>query len=410
MRRVIRYFQGLHLLTAGIWFTMLSWLLLAGCERVPDLHLHRESHIDIDIPMVQVDLDVLWSYSIDYDWQAHWTYGWDQMDINFFGTLGYTEPTFFDLRRYYLGNTAGAPHSRIESYELDGTTFKSTFYFGYYDMLVWNQIRTADGVQSLVLDETTSADSVVAYTNMGMIPTRYKSRTVGETRGANDSKATAEQLYTRAFHQPEELFSACQRDLYISDNVDDYDYYDPETQTYYKYADMTLMPVTYIYLTQVRIHNNGGRITSTDGEANLSGMARTVTLNTGRAGRDAITVHYYTRFKPNCTIQGTGEVVDVIGGRCLTFGIPNQNSSLVTRADEVQDEVRHYMDVNVIFNNGLDSTFVFDVTDSIRKYYKGGVITMDINLDTIPIPTRKGGSGFDAVVKDFDEETYEFEM
>jgi hypothetical protein len=31
-------------------------------------------------------------------------------------------------------------------------------------------------------------------------------------------------------------------------------------------------------------------------------------------------------------------------------------------------------------------------------------------MDTIPIPSRSGGSGFDAVVKDFEEETHEIEM
>ena len=173
---------------------------------------------------------------------------------------------------------------------------------------------------------------------------------------------------------------------------------------------MTLHPVTYIYLTQVRLHNNRGRINGIDGESNLSGMARSVTLNSGVAGKEAITVHYNTRFKRDCVIQGTGEKVDVAGGRCLTFGIPNQNSSRTSRAEDVNERVRHYMDVNFIFSNGMDSTIVFDVTDQVRKRYKGGVITVDINVDTLRIPTRPGGSGFDAVVKDFDEEEYEFEM
>jgi hypothetical protein len=31
-------------------------------------------------------------------------------------------------------------------------------------------------------------------------------------------------------------------------------------------------------------------------------------------------------------------------------------------------------------------------------------------MDTVRVPTRKGGSAFDAVVKDFEEETHEFEM
>ena len=42
----------------------------------------------------------------------------------------------------------------------------------------------------------------------------------------------------------------------------------------------------------------------------------------------------------------------------------------------------------------MDSTLVFDVTDQVRKRYRGGVITVELNMDTVPIPTRSGGSGF----------------
>ena len=62
------------------------------------------------------------------------------------------------------------------------------------------------------------------------------------------------------------------------------------------------------------------------------------------------------------------------------------------------------------FNNGLDSTFVFDVTDQVRHRYKGGVLTVELDMDSISIPRRPGGSAFDAVVEDYEEVTHEFEM
>ena len=64
----------------------------------------------------------------------------------------------------------------------------------------------------------------------------------------------------------------------------------------------------------------------------------------------------------------------------------------------------------MLFNNGSDSTFVFDVTEQVRKRYKGGVLTVELDMDTIPLPSRSGGSAFDAVVKEFEEETHEIEM
>lgn len=374
-------------------FFALEAVVFTSCERVPPLHLHRGRHIDVEWPYIQVALNVYWAYEVGYDWRAEWTYGWDEVDEQLFGEIGYTEPDEFDLRRYYLSWQQNAPHTKVEEFEVHGKIFRANYEYGYYDILVWNKVRTVDGVQSLLFDEETTLDSVMAFTNMGLAPTRYQAP-----------------AYTRAFNQPEELFSGYGRNFYVSTDLKDYDRYDPETDTYYKELDMELHPVTYIYLTQVRLHHNNGRIDGVDGEANLSGMAKGVTLNTGRSSKEPITVHYNTRFKRNCVIRQTGELVDVAGGRCLTFGITNQNSSRTTRAEDVKDKIRHYMDVNFIFNNGMDSTFVFDVTDQVRKRYRGGVLTVDIDVDTLKIPTRPGGSGFDAVVKDFDEEQHEFEM
>ena len=59
----------------------------------------------------------------------------------------------------------------------------------------------------------------------------------------------------------------------------------------------------------------------------------------------------------------------------------------------------------------MDSTFVFDVTEQVRRRWRGGVITVELDMDTVPMPTRKGGSAFDAVVKDFEDGgTHEFDL
>jgi hypothetical protein len=54
---------------------------------------------------------------------------------------------------------------------------------------------------------------------------------------------------------------------------------------------------------------------------------------------------------------------------------------------------------------------VFDVTEQVQKQHRGGIITVELDVDTIPIPSRSGGSGFDAVVKDTEDGgTWEFDM
>ena len=105
-----------------------------------------------------------------------------------------------------------------------------------------------------------------------------------------------------------------------------------------------------------------------------------------------------------------GEAVDIVGGRLLTFGIGGQNANHIKHRDDVKDKVPHYLDVTMQFNNGMDSTFVFDVTEKVRRRWKGGVITVELDMDTIGIPSRTGGSAFDAVVKDYEEETHEFDL
>ena len=214
--------------------------------------------------------------------------------------------------------------------------------------------------------------------------------------------------YTRAFYEPEGLFSAYMQAVEINENLDGFEF-DPERNLWVKRLDMVLLPVTYIYLTQVILHHNYNKIVNVDGSANLSGMARTMNLNTQVAGPDAITVNYKVRLKNDCDMDG--ENVDIVGGRLMTFGMCNIDPNRVGRGETVDDKTRHYMDVTMQFNNGIDSTFVFDVTDQVRQKYKGGVLTIELDMDTIAVPSRSGGSAFDAVVRDYEDGgTHEFEM
>ena len=367
--------------------------LLTNCVRNPELHLDYNGQMDIDLPIVELQLDVFWDYKTEidssYNWREEWYYGWDDDDQAFFGEIGYAKPSSFQIRRYYTGNTAYGDHTSVLADLIDSYSYSASFDWGYWDMLAWNEVVTPDGIQSLRLDEQTTLDHVTAYTGQTMNSARYQSP-----------------KYTRSFYQPEGLFSAYSQAVEINKNLDGF-VYDESRNVWVKQLEMLLRPVTYIYLTQVIIHHNNGRITGVDGNANLSGMARSVNVNTGVTDNDPITVHYYVRFKKNCDMKG--ENVDIVGGRLMTFGMCNLDPSRSTTT--VNDGKHHYMDVNMQFNNGMDSTFVFDVTKQVQKRYKGGVLTIELDADTIKIPTRKGGSGFDAVVKDFEDGgTHEFDM
>lgn len=380
-------------------------LFIASCDPIPPLHLRDGAAVETDLPIVEIDLDVMWHYDLAYefgyesyyDWRKEWKYGWDAQDSAIFGSIGYTMPEAFNIRRYYHAYDTLSPRNQVLRDHVDGYKFRAQYQYGYYDFLVWNDIISSDGTQSVILDEESTLDSVTVVTN----PTIYGSRYQAPSR-----------IYS--YNQPDELFSAEAENVYISRNYEDYDYYDEATHTYYKQLGMTLFPVVYIYLTQVIIHHNWGRVEGTDGMANFSNMAYSTSLNSGIAGKDAVTVHYNNRLKKDMPYDSLStELVDIIGGRLTTFGIREINPFRYSNPLQIPEHIRkqrHYMDVNLIFGNGYDSTLVFDVTDQVMKRYRGGVITIELNMDTIPIPSRAGGSGFDAVVEEWVEETHEFEV
>lgn len=363
--------------------------LLVCCIPEPELHLYDNGNIDVTLPMIQIDLDTYWDYDLETtyetkkNWRDEWYYGWDEEDQRLFGNIGYTAPEVFLLRRYYTGSTPFVPHTSVLSATVKGHSYRARYNWGYWDILVWNDVITPDGVQSLIFDEQTSFDYVTAYTNQSMALSRYQAP-----------------RYTRSFYQPEELFSAYAQGIEINQDLTGFEY-DPVNDVYVKHINMTLEPITYIYLTQVILHHNNRKVVGVDGSGNLSGFGRTTVLNTGITGDDVATIHYYNRLKYNC--KKDSELVDIIGGRLLTFGICGQNANRIKHRDEVTDEIPHYLDVTMQFNNGLDSTFVFDVTEQVRRRWKGGVITVELDMDTVRIPTRTGGSAFDAVVKDFED-------
>ena len=376
---------------------LISLMSLSSCRREPPLYLYDPENIIIDMPIVELRLDLYWDYElnlgINYNWREEWYYGWDEEDKAAFGELEYELPNKFFLRRYFTGDVPYGPRIYKRDAYITGTRFRSSYDWGYWDILAWNDIETIDGVQSLHFDEPAALDEpIIAYTNQTMNQVRYHSP-----------------KYQHSFWQPEQLFSACEQGIEITEDLKGFEY-DEENNIWIRRLDMLLEPITYIYLPQVILRHNNGRITSVPGTANLSGMARSTNVNTGVAGKDAIAVNFTVRMKNNKEWK-EGEIVDIIGGRMMTFGICDQNANRVSRAEDSFDNEHHYLDVLMQFNNGMDSTLVFDVTDQVRKRYKGGVITVVLDMDTIPIPKRKGGSGFDAVVKDFEDGgTWEFDM
>lgn len=420
-------------------------LLTASCAIEPPLHLHDDITFDWDdAPEIDLDIDVMWDYKIDYEyeynWKNYWIYGWDQTDIYEFGEIGYPEPSdaIFNIYRYYTGWTQNGPHNSAPiRNQIKGNTFTGQYMYGYLDMLIYNEPDETDGAQNTRIEEV-GYDYVRAYTGPTMYSTLHPS---------NFSKY--------AYNQPEALFSAYEKGIAIPDPGDNYaDYgfiWDEGRNRWIKHLNATLLPVTYIYLVQVVLVNNKGRVTAIDGNANLTGMAYDVNLCSRITGTNAVADYYLMKMKKNkdygISLDGTypnkfatyigekdpvtgetksvtytNEPVDVIGGKVMTFGICGldpvsfSSRSSVAYAESVRriselDIAQHFVELPMQFFNGESRTYSFDVTDQVRMLYKGGVITIVIDVAHLPIPDPPGpNSGFDATVEDMKQEMHEIEM
>ena len=192
--------------------------LLASCTIQPPLHLPdgQDTEEEYRFGNLVLELELLWDYEVYYDWKKEWFYRWDETDDRIFGTWELQEPTTFNIRRYYTGLYPDSLHTQVNKHQIEGNTLSTHYYLGYYDILAWNEVTTLDGVQSIHIDEASSLERVTAYTNQSTARAYYTPR------------------YAYAFYQPEFLFSGYYENLHVTNNPDDYDYYDAVLDKWYR--------------------------------------------------------------------------------------------------------------------------------------------------------------------------------
>ena len=390
-------------------------LALTACDRKP---LYLCDHGGIDIPMADIDLDVYWDYSIelgiDYEWKVEWQYGFDDYPAELSeDKIGYSEPKGYNVYMYHK-DTQDGPYDNAKRGQTEGSMYSTPFDWGWYDILAWNEVEPdEEGIYSIVINED-NMYKPYAYTNRNAQGTDSRSRT------------RAEETRSDVHYQPDILYAAFDNDEEFNEDLRGF-YWDETRRRYIKNLAVELQPMTFIYLPQLIIHHNSGRIAQPTGVAYITGMAQQVDMVSGMTSKDTVTVDYNTYMHRNTPLiythddgtRDTTEYADVIGGRCVTFGIPGRNPNEIyalSRADNekanVNDSTHHQLEIQVVFNNGADSTLVFDVTDQVRQKYRGGVITVEIDMDHVPVPHKDtgSGSGFDAIVKEYEEEEHEIEM
>lgn len=366
--------------------------VFASCIE-PPLNLPAEDVI-VDMPVVVTEMETVWN--IDVDWQAEWYYGWDMTDIQISGDINYPEPTNYEVRRYYLGSQPGGRHTQegYDGFTVFGTTFRRSYQFGYYDMLLWSNIDSPEGTQVLVVDDS-SLDNVTATTTV--------------TRGF--TKANTKDAITGVYNQPEIFYSTFERDVYISRFKEDYDYFDEDNGVWVKRIAANLTPLVYIYLVQVVLHNNDGRITGVTGDASLTAMANGTNVNTGHTNNKPCMVYFPMRIKKNADFEG--ERVDIIGGKLTTFGLCDMegiNSQTKAEYAGSRTDIDNHLLFTVKFSNDTEKTLDYIVTDRCWKQCHGGVLTVHIDCRDVdpPTPGESGeGNMFVPTVEDYEHIDYE---
>ena len=367
----------------------------------PPLHLPGQE-LQMLMPKVETQLSVVWDFEASLD--KDWYYGWDETDDSIWGDIGYSIPTSYEVHRYYKGNDPLAWHTNVDAFSIRTNRFRRYFQFGYYDMLFYSDIDSKDGTQVVVMHET--LDSVTATTT----GTRGISRSILDATRAGDENTPGA---IGLLNQPEIFYGAYPENIYISHDLNDYEY-DPEEDIYIKHIETKLRPLVYIYLVQFILYNNDeGKIKGVNGNAALSSMASSTNVNTGHTGNRPAVVYFNTRMKKNLMVKERKS--DVIGGKLTTFGLcdnePYTRSSAIYGGKRTT--LNNYLYFDLIWNNGGVKTYEFDVTDQCRSQAHGGILTVWIDCSQLPPPDpapSSAGSLFIPTVEDYDEVVWEIEI
>lgn len=365
----------------------------------PPLHLPGEE-VEIQVNTEVTTLEMVWSVSAE--WKTDWHFGWDADDEIRWGSPEYPKPDVFDVRRFYTGNVPYGPHKAdaTDKFSVNSSTFRKQYLFGYYDMLIWNDIQDEDGVVHVVVDESDIENTTAHLTR------EYKVNLRGEADDPGE---------TYLYNQPEIMYSSYPRAIHISDDIKEYDYYNKEENVWVKHVNCVLQPIVYIYLVQVIIYNNDNTVDGVTGEGALSGLAISTSVNTGHTSEQSCTELLNTHMKKGLTVNG--KKADIIGTKLTTFGLcgmkglSEMTDSLSTVYEGTCPDNKNYLYIEMKMSNGKRQTMRFDITDQMKQKCRGGVITIEIDNKVTPIPDPDPESGtgtvFDPVIEDYEDEDHD---
>ena len=227
-----------------------------------------------------------------------------------------------------------------------------SLYNGYNDMLFYN-----------------NDTEYIVFTNMGATTrATTRSRTRSTYQGntyANEGEPT--------LTPPDMLYANFFADHLAEKVQDPIDY------------EVTLQPLVFTYKIRYEFAEGLEYVSLARGV--LSGMASSVTLNTGQTSDESASILY------DCEVTDYG-----VRAFVNSFGIPSYpNPNYSTRADH-----NHALNLEVLLKNGKTMVFEFDITDQVKAQPHGGVIVVD-NIVINKEDGKEGENAFDVEVNDWGE-------
>ena len=357
-------------------------LALNACQINPPLHLRQTLDLDIALEL-DLDVDLMWQV----DWEAQWDYQWNAAVI---GELGYIEPK--SIRMHAFARDADDKIASHQIYNFMGKSGNIQAVAGVYDFLFHN-----NDSETVLFDTDANAYDVYAYTRVissGLqesSPVKSIRQKQMETKAETEIAAADDPVVL----EPDGLFSLYTPEQVISDDPLDYEIIDGR---YVISLGGTLMPANFIYLIQIHLLNNNGRVIGSAGGCALTGMANGVDLRTNVTGTETVSV-------PTNVYVNRADDPDLMGARLISFGIPGCNAydpASIAAAPAGE----HYLVLNVVYFDGGYKNIHIDVTDQVRALPTGGVITLELDVDDFPPEEGHDseGGGFNALLRDWEDE------
>jgi len=352
-------------------------IVVGGCSIQPPLYLRAKVETQVVI-QTKANINLMWQV----DWMAKWTYRWDTRIL---GPLGYTQPSSMRLHIYSLD-----PDGRHKSHDVKnfmGFSADIPIFVGLYDLLFHN-----NDSEVLLFKEDEETSDIISYTRI--ISSGLKDSAPVKTvmqKMAAETKADVRSLDPESVAlMPDGLFSLYETDYEITDNLDDYIFIDGK---YVKLIEGELLPATYIHLFQISLKNNQGRVVGCMGGAALTGVASGVDLYTHTSLSETVSVPMEVQFDKER---------DQMGIRAMSFGIPGCNPYEEGAVDATESV--HFLVLSMSYANGTFRNIRIDVTDAFRDLPLGGVIDLELDVDDFPPEGGSTGSGFNALIDNWDEE------